>query len=97
MDTTITWLIIVLFYAPLHYLVPLLVVLVRSNEQQRRGALIRTLQDCTLSMTISFALVFWLVGQERITLAMAALLVSLALPYIRIFTLRADAPPDRQT
>ena len=96
MESTVTWLIIALFYAPLHYLVPLLVVLVRSDDQQRRAALIRTLVDCTLSMTASFALVFWLVGQERITLAMAALLVSLALPYIRIFTPQAAPPPDSQ-
>ena len=97
MDMTITWLIIALFYAPLHYLVPLLVVLICSSDQERRTALVHTLVDCTLSMTASFALVFWLVRRERITLAMAALLVSLTLPYIRILTRRAVSPSVEQS
>jgi len=89
MDSTVTWLIIALFYAPLHFLVPLLVVLVRSEgPQRRRRALRLTLLDCSLSMAASFALVIWLAGSARLTTAMLVLLLSLALPYIRIFTRR---------
>jgi hypothetical protein len=91
MDTTVTWFIIALFYAPLHYLVPLLVVLIRSGEQARRPAVIRTLVDCTLSMAASFAMVVWLVGLDRLAPAMAVLLSSMALPYIRLFILGETA------
>lgn len=84
MDNAIVWGIIALFYAPLHFLLPVLLVLLRSEERARRPALIRTLIDCSLSMAASFALVIWLVSREQITRAMALLLCSMALPYIRI-------------
>lgn len=89
MDATITWIIIALFYAPLHYLVPLLLVVMRSADSERRSAVIHTLIDCTASMVASFALVIWLVMQEQITTAMLVLLVSMALPYVRILGRRA--------
>lgn len=84
MDNVVTWIIIALFYAPLHYLLPVLVVVMRSDEQQRRRRLRQTLIDCSLSMLASFALVIWLVSADRITPAMLALLLSMALPYARI-------------
>lgn len=90
MDTTVTWLIIALFYAPLHYLVPLLVILLRSSGRMRRPAMIATLLDCTLSMAVSFGLVIWLVGQDRLTIAMMLLLASMALPYLRILARRVE-------
>lgn len=84
MDDIVIWIIIALFYAPLHYLVPALVVIMRSDDHERRSRLRRALLDCTVSMLASFAVVIWLVLQERITAAMVVLLVSLALPYVRI-------------
>jgi hypothetical protein len=90
MDNLITWIVIALFYIPVHYLLPVLVVVMRSGEQQRRKALIATLIDCSVSMTASFVLVIWLVSQQRLSLAMAILLLSMALPYIRILAGHRD-------
>jgi hypothetical protein len=90
MDSVVTWIIIVAFYAPLHYLVPVLMVLLRSSDAERRGNIISTLIDCTASMLASFALVIWLASEQRITAAMLVLLLSMALPYLRILRRRPD-------
>lgn len=92
MDTTVTWIIIALFYAPLHYLVPALVVLIRSGDAERHANLRHAVLDCTLSMLVSFSLVIWLVGQQRITAAMLVLLLSMALPYVRILRPHPKSP-----
>jgi hypothetical protein len=90
MDTLITWFVIALFYIPVHYLLPVLIVVMRSSEQRRRAALIRTLIDCSLSMAASFVLVIWLVSQDRISVAMAILLLSMTFPYVRILASRPE-------
>jgi hypothetical protein len=86
MDATIVWLIVALFYAPLHYLLPLLVVVMTGREDgaARRQRLIATAIDCTLSMAIAFAVVIWLAG-DRLQVAMFVLLLSMATPYVRIW------------
>ena len=86
MDTTVVWLIIALFYAPLHYLPPLLVVVMTGREEgdARRRRLVATAIDCTLSMAIAFAVVIWLAA-DRLELAMVVLLLSMATPYLRIW------------
>ena len=86
MDTTIVWLIIALFYAPLHYLLPLLVVVMTGREEgeARRRRLVATAIDCTLSMVIAFTVVIWL-ATDRLQLAMVVLLLSMAIPYLRIW------------
>lgn len=89
MTEAITWIIIALFYAPIHYLLPVLVTLMRSSENARRTAVIGTLLDCTLSMVFSFTLATWLISKDRVTAAMAVLLVSMALPYIRVLARRS--------
>ncbi len=86
MDATIVWLIIALFYAPLHYLLPLLVVLMTGREEgeARRQRLVATAIDCTLSMIVAFVVVIWLAG-ERLQTAMFVLLLSMTMPYLRIW------------
>ena len=86
MDTTIVWLIIALFYAPLHYLLPLLVVVMTGREEgeARKRRLVTTAIDCSLSMVIAFAVVIWLAA-DRLQLAMVVLLLSMATPYLRIW------------
>lgn len=86
MDATIVWLIVALFYAPLHYLLPLLVVVMTGSEEgeARRRRLIATAIDCTASMVIAFAVVIWLAG-DRLQVAMIVLLLSMATPYLRIW------------
>jgi hypothetical protein len=86
MDTTIVWLIVALFYAPLHYLLPVLVVLMTGREEgeARRRRLIATAIDCTASMVLAFVVVIWLAG-DRLQVAMFVLLLSMATPYLRIW------------
>jgi hypothetical protein len=91
MDELITWAIIGLFYAPLHFAVPVLVALLRERSAAlRREAIRRTLIDCTISMSIAFALVIWL-AREHLALAMGILLLSMATPYLRLLLPKAPA------
>ena len=83
----LTWVIIAAFYAPLHYLVPLLVTVFRSSDRERRAHLRRTAIDCTLSMALGFVLVIWL-ARDRLQLAMLILFVSMLLPYVRLLLAR---------
>ncbi len=80
----LVWLIIALFYAPLHFLPPVLIVLLGSDSGERRQRLIGTLFDCSASMAFSLATVIWLVARDRLTVAMGILLLSMGLPYIRL-------------
>ncbi len=86
MDATVVWLIIALFYAPLHYLLPMLVVVMTGSEEgeARRRRLIATAIDCTASMVIAFVVVIWLAA-DRLQVAMFVLLLSMATPYLRIW------------
>ncbi len=83
----LTWIIVAAFYAPLHYLVPLLVAAFRSSDRQRKAQLRRTAIDCTISMSLGFLLVIWL-AQDRLQLAMLILFVSMLLPYLRLLLAR---------
>ncbi|NNJ93044.1 MAG: hypothetical protein HKP55_15315 [Gammaproteobacteria bacterium] len=83
MDNTIVWIIIAGFYAPLHYMPPVLLVLFKTSEENRKPELKGALVDCTISMVLAFVLVY-LVGLENMLLAMMILLAALFLPYIRV-------------
>ena len=93
MDATVVWLIIALFYAPLHYLLPMLVVVMTGSEEgeARKRRLVATAIDCTLSMLIAFVVVIWLAG-DRLQIAMFVLLLSMATPYLRIWLHHRAAP-----
>lgn len=84
---TLTWVIIAAFYAPLHYLVPLLITFFRSTDRERRERLRNTALDCTLSMSLGFILVIWL-AQDRLQLAMGILFLSMLFPYLRLLLVR---------
>ena len=83
MDDIIVWSIIIGFYAPLHYLPPMLMILFNTSEETRKSNLKRAFMDCTVSLVLAFGLVY-LVGLDNILLAMTILLASLFLPYIRV-------------
>ncbi len=89
MDTIITWVIIALFYAPLHYLIPIVIVFFQNVDVPvlRRQRIIATAIDCTLTMSVAFALVIWL-SENRLQTAMFILMISMSLPYIRIWLQR---------
>jgi hypothetical protein len=92
MDAIVTWAIIALFYAPLHFAIPLLIVFFRAtpSEEARRADLMRTAWDCAGSMTLAFTLVIWL-ARERLGFAMTILLASMAVPYVRLLLRRRPA------
>jgi hypothetical protein len=83
MDNTIVWIIIVGFYAPLHYLPPMLMILFNTPEENRKAAIQGAAIDCTVSMVLAFVLVY-AVGLDNMLLAMMILLIALFLPYVRV-------------
>lgn len=86
MDNTIVWIIIIGFYAPLHFLPPLLMTLFKTGDTDRKKALQGTAIDCGISMIVAFILVY-LVGLDNMLLAMLILLVAMFLPYLRVIKL----------
>ena len=92
MDSLIVWLIIVAFYAPLHYLLPVLILFITGTEtnEVRKGLIRRALIDATLSMIAAFAVVIYLVGQGMMSLAMLILLLSMLYPLVGIWRHRRE-------
>jgi hypothetical protein len=99
MDTLVTWLIIIAFYAPLHYLLPVLVLFItgRESEEMRKGLIQRALVDSTLSMVGAFAIVIYLVAQELMSIAMLILLLSMLYPFFGIWRHRREIAGDFPT
>lgn len=92
MDDIVVWIIIAAFYAPLHYLLPVLVLFITGGEPEavRRRLIRRALADSTVSMVFAFAVVIFLVSQGRMSLAMLILLVSMLYPFIGIWRHRRE-------
>ncbi len=92
MDDLIVWIIIAAFYAPLHYLLPVLILFITGHEPEAvrkrfvRGALI----DSSLSMAVAFVIVIPLVAHGRMLTAMLILLLSMGFPYLRIWWHRRE-------
>ena len=100
MDNLLVWLIIIAFYAPLHYLLPVLVLFItgRESEDVRKGLIRRALIDSTLSMVAAFAIVIYLVEREMMSTAMMILLLSMFYPFIGVWRHRREIssePPRR--
>ncbi|MCB1800987.1 MAG: hypothetical protein KDI82_04790 [Gammaproteobacteria bacterium] len=93
MDDVIVWIIIVGFYAPLHYLLPQLILFMTGGESpaQRRTRMRRAVIDSTWSMVVAFGLVIALTRQQRMLPAMLILLLSMTLPLLRIWYVRSAA------
>lgn len=71
------------FYAPLHYLIPILVAGLRATDAvSRRRAIITTVTDCGISMILAFALAIWLAAED-LSWAAGVLLLLMFLPYPR--------------
>ena len=92
MDNLVVWLIIIAFYAPLHYLLPAMFLFItgRESEAVRRRLIRRALIDSTLSLVGAFAIVIYLVGRGMISLAMLILLLSMPYPFIGIWRHRRE-------
>lgn len=88
MDEAIVWLIIALFYAPLHYGGPIGVAILTSPSDELRRRLVRyMLIECSITMLIAFALVIWQV-KANLGIAMLILLLSMLLPYMSLWAHR---------
>ena len=92
MDDFVVWTIIAAFYAPLHYLLPVMVLFITGNEadEVRAGLIRRALLDSTLSMALAFLLVVYLADQGHVSAAMAVLFASMGIPFIRIWRHRRE-------
>jgi fatty acid desaturase len=97
MNDFIIWIIIIAFYAPLHYSLPVIILFITGNEsEQVRSRLIRrALLDSTLSMILAFVCAVILVQMDQMIWAMLALLVSMPLPFVRIFQHRQEMNTDQ--
>jgi len=92
MDNLVVWTIIIAFYAPLHYLLPVLVLFItgRESDKVRKRLIRRALIDSTLSMVAAFATVIYLVEQQLMSMAMLILLLSMPYPFIGIWRQRRE-------
>ncbi len=92
MDDFIVWIIIIGFYAPLHFLLPVLILFITGNEPEdvRRQLIRGVLVDSAVSMVMAFAIVIYLAQQEEMSVAMSILLVSMLFPFVRIWRHRRE-------
>jgi hypothetical protein len=93
MTDTIAWIIAIAFYAPFHYLGPLLVSFLTGRETPPhcKRLIISMLIDCTLSMLIVFVAAYWLFKSD-LQLAMLILFGSICIPYLHIAVIRKYRP-----
>lgn len=90
MDDPVLWIILAVFYAPLHFMLPVLFLFIVGGESEGakkslvRGALI----DAGVSMGVAFVIAALLINNGYIALAMVALMLFLLVPIIRIVVKR---------
>ena len=86
MNDPVIWIIIIAFYAPLHFMLPVLFLFIVGDETEAvRKQLIRcALIDAAMSMVVAFAMAVLLVRNNQIGLAMVILILFLLAPFIRI-------------
>lgn len=85
MEQALVWLIIAVFYAPLHFGGPVGVVILIEREALVRRRMIRNmLLDCSLSMLTAFVLAIWL-AKDNLGIAMAIVFFSMLVPYLLLY------------
>ncbi|MBT8133357.1 MAG: hypothetical protein KJO03_02545 [Gammaproteobacteria bacterium] len=86
MNDPVIWIIIVAFYAPLHFMLPVLFLFIVGHESETdRKQLIRhALIDAAVSMVVAFVLAITLVSNEQVALAMVTLVLFMLVPFMRI-------------
>ena len=92
MDDITIWIIIIAFYAPLHYMLPLLILFITGTESDevRKALIRRALIDSTISMFLAFLIAIVLVKKGFMIWAMLVLLVSMPVPFVRIIQHRKE-------
>jgi uncharacterized membrane protein YesL len=85
-DDPVIWIIIIAFYAPLHFMLPVLFLFIVGGETEavRKQLIRRALIDASLSMVVAFTLAILLVNYGQVGLAMVALILFMAVPFMRI-------------
>ena len=86
MNDPIIWIIIVVFYAPLHFMLPLLFLFIVGDEAEvvRRQLIRNALIDAALSLIIAFIIDIVLVIFDHVALAIITLMLFMLVPFIRI-------------
>jgi uncharacterized membrane protein YesL len=86
----VIWIIIIAFYAPLHFMLPVLFLFIVGHESEAdRKQLIRNaLVDAAVSMVVAFGLAITLVYYEQVALAMVTLVLFMLVPFMRIISNR---------
>lgn len=86
MNDPIIWIIIFVFYAPLHFMLPVLFLFIVGHESDTdRKVLIRNaLIDAALSMVVAFTLAILLVYYEQVAFGMVILVLFMSAPFVRI-------------
>ena len=86
MNDPVTWIIIIVFYAPLHFMLPMLFLFIVGNETEtvRKQLIRKALIDAALSMMVAFAVAIVLVNYDLIAMAMVVLIIFMLIPFIRI-------------
>jgi len=88
----IVWIIIVVFYAPLHFMLPVLFLFIAGDEAEsvRKQLIRRALIDAALSMLVAFVLAIVLVNYDQIALGMVVLILFMLVPFVRILRNRRE-------
>jgi len=86
MNDPIIWIIIIVFYAPLHFMLPVLFLFIVGHEPEtdRKLMIRRALIDAAVSMVVAFVIAIALVNVEHVGLAMVMLILFMLVPFIRI-------------
>jgi hypothetical protein len=92
MNDWLAWLIIAGFYAPLHFLMPALVLFVTGSEPDdvRRRLIRRALIDSLVSMVLAFLVVLVMANAGLIFPAMVILFLSMLYPFLGIWRHRRE-------
>ena len=98
MEDPIIWIIIIAFYAPLHFMLPVLFLFIVGDETEtvRKQMIHSALIDAGISMVVAFALAILLVNYDQITLAMVILVLFMLVPFIRIIKNRRAMQSSNQ-
>ncbi len=88
-DITI-WIIIAVFYAPLHFMLPVLFLFIVGDETEtvRRKLVRGVIIDAAASMLIAFAIAITLANFDLLALSIIILVLFMATPFIRIIRYR---------
>ncbi len=86
MSDLVIWIIVVAFYAPLHFMLPVLFLFItgRESEDVRQQLIRSVVRDAFVSMVVAVALAVLLVQLGWMLPAMLLLMLSMAMPFLRI-------------